>query len=479
MQTLVINYLQTLGYKLPTTEMYDKIEEWKEWYNGYVKKFHKYTDTFGTERQMYYLGMAKQICEDWASIIFTEKDEITTSEKQNEEFIKEKIKELNLVNELQECIEMASWSGTCAGVIRLKNVTIENGTMIADKDTEYDLVKISADKIIPLRIEHGKIIDCAFTSETTDRDKKIIYIEIHQLKKDGYEITNKFIDAKTGKEIIYQDVLRSYKTNSNVPLFAILEPPKLNTIENNLGLGLSVYANAIPQLKACDITYNNFVMDFYLGGKKLIYNKKLIKYKQNKIKKEDGTYEIKDIPIYPDDISKQQFMEIGDDLPNDKNELIHEYNPDLRPDANQTGIQYALNMTGFKCGMGTKYYEFNGNAVVTATQYVGDRQDLLKNAQKYRDNLDTFIEDLTKAILLLGRKVYGANVTEDCEIQVTNKDGILVSDEELKEQYIKEISLGIRSIEEYRQKFFGEDEEKARKMIALANAGTEILPSEE
>ena len=81
--------------------------------------------------------------------------------------------------------------------------------------------------------------------------------------------------------------------------------------------------------------------------------------------------------------------------------------------------------------------------------------------------------------MLLGRKVYGANVTEDCEIQVTNKDGILVSDEELKEQYIKEISLGIRSIEEYRQKFFGEDEEKARKMIALANAGTEILPSEE
>jgi A118 family predicted phage portal protein len=406
------------------------------------------------------------VSEYCASIIVTEQDEIKTDGESNQPFIDDKIKELNFINELKECIEMASWSGTCAAVIRLKNAVIVNGVMTIDTDTEYDLVKVAADKIVPLRIEHGKIIDCAFTSETTIEDRKIIYIEIHELENDGYKITNRFIDSKTGKEVMIPNVLRSFKTNSTTPLFAILEPPKLNSIENNLGLGLSVYANAIPQLKACDITYNNFVMDYYLGGKKIIYNNKLIKYKTITQINDDGTTTTKDVPIYPDDITKQQFMQVGDELNTEKNELIHEYNPALRTEENKEGIQYALNMFGFKCGLGTKYYEFNGNAVVTATQYTGDRQDLMKNAKKYRDNLDVFVQDLVRAILLLGRLVYGANVTEDCQVAITNKDGILVSDEEVKEQYIKEIAAGLRQAYEYRMRFMGEDEETAKRMIA-------------
>lgn len=468
MNDIAIDYLRKNGYSIPSTEMYDYIDNWRAWYDDYVENFHKYKDTFGTERRMYTLGMAKQVCEDWASIILTEKDEIITDKEQNQQFIKDKIKELNLTKELRSCIETASWSGTCAAVLRLKNVKIENDTMVADNETKYEVITIPANKILPLRVEHGKIVDCAFTSEIQQGQDKIIYIEIHKLTKNGYVIYNKFINAKTGKEEYMPNVLESYNTHSNVPLFAILEPPKLNTIENNLGLGLSVYANAIQQLKAVDIAYNNFVMDYYLGGKKIIYNNKLIKYRQVKVKNSDGTTTVKDVPIYPDDITKQQFMQVGDDVGNEK-ELIHEYNPSLRADDNQKGIQYALNLTGFKCGMGTKYYEFNGGVVVTATQYSGDRQDLMKNAKKYRDNLDIFIEDLIHAVLLLGRIVFNENVTEDCNVEVVNKDGLLVTDEEVKEQYIQEIAAGLRSAEEYRMKFFGEDEEEARKMVKLIN----------
>ena len=130
-------------------------------------------------------------------------------------------------------------------------------------------------------------------------------------------------------------------------------------------------------------------MDFYLGGKKLIYNKKLVKYKQITITKEDGTQEVKEIPVYPDDISKQQWMEIGDGL-SDK-ELVQEINPSLRTTENKDGIQFSLDILSFKTMLGTKYYEFSGGSVVTATQYAGDRQDLMKNANKYRNNLDEFI----------------------------------------------------------------------------------------
>ena len=85
--------------------------------------------------------------------------------------------------------------------------------------------------------------------------------------------------------------------------------------------------------------------------------------------------------------------------------------------------------------------------------------------QKFRLGRDEFIEDIIKAGLLLGRLVFKQNVTEECKVEVVNKDGILVTDEELKERYVNEIAQGLRQPWEYRVKFFGEDEETARRMI--------------
>ena len=200
-------------------------------------------------------------------------------------------------------------------------------------------------------------------------------------------------------------------------------------------------------------------MDFVLGGKKLIYNKKLIKYGKKQVKQANGEYKTEEYPIYPDDISKQQFMEIGDAI--SKDELIKEYNPDLRAEEDKNGLQFSLDLLSFKCNMGTKYYEFSGGTVVTATQYMGDRQDLVKNAKKYRNNLDCFIADIVKAGLLLGRTIFGENVTEECEVQVVNKDGILVSDEEVKQNYLEEISVGLRSKTSYLMRFYGMTEDEA------------------
>lgn len=453
------------NYGIPETDMYNKIQKWEEWYKNNVE-FHSYVDSYGKTRQMYTLGMAKRLCEDWSSIIYTEKDEITTNKKNNEKFIKGFIKKIRLDKEIPRSIEKSSWSGTCGAIIRLKNIMVDKtGKIMPTEKTDYDFISVSAKNIIPLRIEHDKIVDVAFVSDIYSGDKKYYYIEIHQLKDEGYVIYNKYLNAKTGKEEKPSDVkvIEEMHTMSNIPLFAILEPPIENNIDSNLGLGISVYGNAIDQLKDCDVKYHNSVMDFVLGGKKIIYNKKLIKYGTRKVKNNDGTYTTEEYPIYPDDVSKQQFMEIGDSIP--KDELIYEYNPSLRSDENTKGIQFSLDLLSFKANLGTKYYEFSGGSVVTATQYSGDRQDLMKNAKKYRDNLDEFISDIIKAGLLLGRVIFRKNVTEECNIEVVNKDGILVTEEELKEKYIEEIAQGLRQPYEYRMKFFGEDEATAKKML--------------
>ena len=122
-------------------------------------------------------------------------------------------------------------------------------------------------------------------------------------------------------------------------------------------------------------------------------------------------------------------------------------------------------MLSFKAGLGTKYYEFNGSSVVTATQYVGDRQDLIVNANKHRKNVDDFVSGIGRAILLIGRILFKEPVTEDCIVKIADKDGFMVDTETAKQEFRQDIAQGIRKPWEYRVKFLGETEEKAKSMV--------------
>jgi len=478
MNEVVLKYLKKQGYENVSTSYYKWIDLWESWWRNEVD-FHKYRDDSGQERTMYTLGMAKRMSEDWASILFSERDEVTTeasTTKQtelNNKYLDKQLKILRVYKDLPTAIEKAMATGTAGAILRVKHAKIDKqGGLYADERTKTDIIYVSASQIIPLRVEHGEIIDVAIVSENVVNDKKEYYIEIHKLQykdeKEIYFISNTYLDEQ-GNEIQKEDIAKQYTVNSNIPLFSIMKPAIANPINENYniinGLGFSVYGTALPQLKACDITYHNFVMDFYLGGKKVFYNKKIV---QTKTIKDSEGREI-EVPIYPDDLTRQQWKTYGNEMQNLQQEpAIKEYNPELRVEEDTAGIQFALNVFAFKGGLGTGYYKFDsgrGN-VITATQYVGDRQDLIINANKHRKNVDEFVSGIAKAILLLGRILFKEPVTEDCIVKVTDKDGFMVDTETAKQEFRQDIAQGIRKEWEYRVKFFGEDEETAKKMVA-------------
>lgn len=483
MNNIILKYLRKKGYNTVATDYYKFIELWENWWKNNVE-FHKYHDQTGKERKMFSLGMAKRIAEDWSSILFTERDEITTeasTDKQtelNNEYLNKQLKVLKVYKDLPTAIEKAMAMGTAGATMRVKHAKVDKqGRLYADERTKLDIIYLEASQIVPLRVEHGEIIDIAFVSENTVDSKKEYYVEIHQLKyneklkKDIYEISNNYLN-ENGEEIDKEGIVKNYTINSNVPLFSILKPAVANPIDteyNNVnGMGFSIYGTAIDQLMSCDITYNNFVMDFYLGGKKVFYNRKITRTKTRQIKDSDGKIHEEEYEVYPDDVMKQQWTVYGDhEITNIKeNPVVTEYNPELRVEEDKEGIQFALDMLSFKAGLGTKYYEFNGTSVVTATQYVGDRQDLVVNANKHRKSVDEFVSGICKAILLLGRVLFKESVTEDCIVTITDKDGFMVDTETAKQEFRQDIAQGIRKPWEYRVKFLGEDEEKAKAMVA-------------
>lgn len=462
---VVIKYLGTLGYN-PSTSYYGYIELWKEWYENFVKKFHEYHDQNGDKRELYKLGMAKRLCEDWSSILYTERDSIVCENEQNQVFVDKWLEKLEFNDKIPDNIETAFWSGTCGTIIRIKNAKIVNKKIVADENTTLNLVSVNASQIIPLKIIDGVITDVAFVSKSVINNKNAFYIEIHELKKDGYHIQNKYIDEQ-GNEIENAGVVKEYETGSTIPLFNLLMPRIVNNIRDNNGLGISVYANAIDQLQGIDIVYNNFMKDFYLGGKKVLYNKKLVKYvTQTFTDEETGEVVTKDIPIFPDDITKQQFQIVGDEVDVNADTLIHEYNPDLRETENENGLNLALNILAFKAGLGKSYYKFEQNGVVTATQAILDNKDLVGNAKKHRSALNKYTIGIVRSILMIGRIIFNENVNENDTINLVDKDGFLNSEEDQKEEYMNEIAAGLRQPWEYRVKFFGEDEETAKNMVS-------------
>ena len=124
-------------------------------------------------------------------------------------------------------------------------------------------------------MQQGKIIDAAFVSEVLVKGKKYIYLEKHIKEVSGYQITNEYLKVEEGvlqRVELPEGIIGSYNTGSDIPLFSLITPNIVNNIDDSLGLGISVYADAIDNLKGVDLAFNNFCRDFKLGGKKVFYN---------------------------------------------------------------------------------------------------------------------------------------------------------------------------------------------------------------
>lgn len=469
MNQFIIKKLKDLGYSNCESTYYDYIKSWITFWRGKNDSFYKYTDSFGIQREMYSLGMAKKICEDWPGILWNEDMQITSDDKITNDFIPKMLKKINFYDLFPNFIEKSFYSGTCGITIKIKDAIKTKNGIEKGINTKITMEGLTADKIIPLTIEDRKIVEVALNSEITYKGKKYYYLEIHKLVKDKkgkhYEVHNIYLDEQ-GNDFEMEGVEKTLILANDTPLFYCLMPNYDNPIEENNGLGYSVIGKCLDQIKGVDITYHNFVMDYYLGGKKMLYNKSLVKFETKTIKKDDGTTEIVEEPVYPDDIAKQQFMVVGDPTTNvnDKQEL-KEYNPELRFEENKGGVQMALNLLSFKADLGTDYYQFDSaSGIVTATQYLGDRQDLATNAKKHMRNVEDCCLSLVKSLLFVYKNIMKEPVNENSNLNLVKEDAFLTSTEDQKAEFRQDIAQGLRQKWEYRVKFYGEDEETAKEM---------------
>ncbi len=465
---VVFEFLKKRGYNNISQSYYTYINKWIDVWKGKAEWLNVKTID-NKEYPMYTLGMGKRVCEDFASTITSEPFTITA--KKDNTLLQKNLKNAKVLKKLSDNIEKMGYTGTIGTVTRIKNATVsktKDGYILSKNNkTKIQTIDVGANQIIPLTIEDGEIIDCAIVSKQkrliNNKIKDVYYLELHELKDKGYQVTNKFFIKDDGTEIKIDGVVDTYNTLSDVPLFSIGKISRLNPISDNNGLGISLFGDSMDQLLILDLVYNNFGMDFKLGQKVLVINKKLTRIETEDYTDGNGEVRTREKVVYPSDVRKQQFMEIGNDLMDDGTEkpYIFEYNPDLRVGDNKTGVQFALDNLSFKVGFGTHYYSFESGNIATATEAVLSNKDFVNNGNKNRKAVNEYLIGICRALLLCEKMLGNSKIDEKQNIEIADVDGFLEDDATTRQKAKEDVSMGLMSKKRYLIKVYGMTEKEA------------------
>ncbi len=317
-----------------------------------------------------------------------------------------------------------------------------------DASGEVVIDYIRAGMIYPLSWDNGYVNECAFGSMRERDGKKQYYIQIHKLNEQGlYVIENHIVDAESGADLELDDgMLPEVETGIDIPLFQIITPNIVNNIDLDSPYGISVFGNAIPQLKGCDLIFDSYMNEFDLGKKRIMVPLSLAKIQMGA----DGVTR----PVF--DKNDTVFYAIPGDR--DGEGKPDTFDPKIRADEHDKGINKALDLLSFKCGMGTGRYRFENGAVKTATEVISDKSELYQSIKKHEIVLESALTGMVKAIgQLKGIKIEEVNIDFDDSI---------IQDKETERQTDKgDVAMGVMPHWEYRMKWYGETEEEARAMI--------------
>lgn len=408
MSNVIRQYLIDNKYNTSSDETYTHIDNWLEWYQDDVEKFHHYKVWNGavmTAHERYRLGMAKKVCEDWANLLLNEKVAIKAGDY--EKRLEEILQFNNFSVRANQLVEMAFALGT--------------GAFVEYKDADDNVIidYIRANMIYPLSWDNGDITECAFGTIRVVDGKERIYLQIHRLGRveeaeipDVYYIENKYVDAKSGKELEPPESVEPLvDTGSVKPLFQIITPNICNNIDLDSPLGISVYANSISQLKGCDLVYDSYMNEYVLGRKRIIVPISAAKIQMEKDGVATPSFDPNDTVYY------QMPADRASDL------KLTEVDMTIRAADHELGIQRSLDILSMKCGMGTGRYKFDSSGgVKTATEVISDKSDLYQNRQKNAIVVERAILGMVSAVAFLdsGKEVQATVDFDDSIIEDTN-----------------------------------------------------------
>lgn len=432
------------------------INMWDSWYKGNVKKFHNYTIYNGiadVNVERYTLNMAKEICEDWSDILWSEKCKISMKNEKDQAQFNTLIDDLDLNVIINQSIEKSGALGTVATVVSVYDLKSDEENMmidVSDSKTRIDIVDV--DCIYPLSWNNKGISECAFSSIEYVNGDQYLILSVHKKDDKGiYHIFNHLFKCENQNiyEIEQDETIKDFNTLSNIKWFSIFKPLLTNNLFENSPFGIPHFANAIDNLKAVDISFDALKSEVEDGRRITFVRADMLTY-------EDGTQK----KVFKRNDTRYYILPKGAS----KDDLIQSNSDDLRTDKQINTLNMNLNVLGNKVGFGDDHYSFDGNNLQTATAVISSNSKMYRRKKKLEIGYESAIFDLVKAICYASSEFGKLNINTDGMV-ITFDDSIIEDSGTISDRALREVSAGVLSKEEYREKVFGESPEIAKIKI--------------
>ena len=408
MESFIKNFLHKKGYDV-NDKAQEVIKECDDWYsNRPIVDFHNRKTVQGVPYQLNRLNFAKRCCSDDANLC--EVLEINAGNGEQAEFVNATLAASEFNTQYRKQLEKTSADGTTACYIRLDNVTLlDNGRA---KDGVIKLNYVEAEGFIPLTVENDIVTEAGFVGSALSKGKKQTTLVLFIKNENALYAAETHVFDDKGNEL---KELETIAILGNVKPFAVMRNAEVNNIDDMEGYGLPKLLNAIPMLKALDLSYSVLYSDLDKAQKIVLVNELLCDFDEEgnpKLSKEQ----------------KEIFVFTGEKLPQEKG-MIQEYNPIIRIEEITKAFELALSLLSMSFGYGTKKYSFENGQITTATQYIGERQDQMQELNRQRQEATRYIQDICKAIMWFSNTFHGTAYNLDEEILVDFDDSYVTDKE--------------------------------------------------
>lgn len=320
---------------------------------------------------------------------------------------------------------------------------------------------------------NGEIVGAIFAAHTSQGSAHFTRLEYHRFEgntEDGsriYRVSNKAFknqlsakgEVTLGAEVTLDQVNVWAHIAPEVairklekPLFAYYRVPGANTVDPASPLGLSVFENAITELKAIDIAISRKDGEVKDSKHITFVGQSLVQSAKNR-----GF----ELPRF--------VMGLGMGLNDTETSAIHEHVPTLLTDQRIKDINFNLSMAGVKCGFSEGVFVMDGQTgMITATQVEADDRDTIQTIKNDRDALKEAIEQAVygvDAIATLFRLAPLGEYEINC-----NFGDITYNYAEDKAAWLTYTMQGWIPKWLYFVKFEGLSEEEAKALVAEAEA---------
>lgn len=356
----------------------DVIDITNQWYTNTECSFHKRVTVNDEQYDLEKLNFAKTLCEDDAKLIEVIEINVGKNDESNN-IVNNILKKNKFATMYRQQIEEMSANGTVGCYLRVENAELYSDGLI--KGGNIVINYCDTLNIAPLTVINNEIVECAFSGVSVI-DSKTYNVIVIFTKENGKYKCESVVLNNNGKKI--ESLSETIKLGEVKP-FAIMRVAAVNNLKMK-GYGYPKLLKAIPNLEILDLSYTMWKRDLEKSDKIVFVNENIC------------DFDDKGKPIPPSKEKKKIFIQLGrDKLPEEKS-LWQEYNPTVRVAEATDSIERALSMLSLSFGYGTKKYTFEQGRIVTATEYVGERQDVMQVINRQRSESKDYITDIVNAI---------------------------------------------------------------------------------